>query len=307
MRLKSHIARFAAPVCLLVACLLPASCDTVEPVSDDLLVVEGFLEAGKPLPAFTLRRTQPLSAPYPDDETTSVQDAEVLLTLDGMSFHCRPVPGAPGRYAPDTQGPLLVPGRAAFALQVRWREQVAAVQGSVPPPVAIDSVQLSVPDKPVEAVLLDSLRIVPDSLGTGARKGFIYPIEVRLWWTVGFDEGGADSLYWIRTQLKPITSFSSTVIDFFLRPEQILRERDMPLDARSRRSWTGVYAVPVDKETDPLPVHRLKVSLLRSGQDYARFASSRDAPDRREPVSNVQGAIGIVAGIALDSVQVQVE
>ena len=50
----------------------------------------------------------------------------------------------------------------------------------------------------------------------------------------------------------------------------------------------------------------MKVSLLRSGPDYARFASSRDAPERREPVSNVRGALGIVAGISVDSLLLNV-
>ena len=56
----------------------------------------------------------------------------------------------------------------------------------------------------------------------------------------------------------------------------------------------------------PLPAHHLKASLIRSGADYARFASSRDAPERREPITNVEGGLGIVAGVSVDSLVVAV-
>jgi len=163
---------------------------------------------------------------------------------------------------------------------------------------------VAVPEKPVRAVLLDSLDIRFDSLDVGARQGFLYPVEVTLWWKTDFDDTGED--FWIETQLKPRTTFSSEIVDFFLLPAEVFRERSVQPDAFGRREWTGVYAVPVDDEADPLPAHELKAALLRSGTDYARFATSRDDPQRREPVSNVAGGIGIVAGISVDSLRVEV-
>ena len=98
-----------------------------------------------------------------------------------------------------------------------------------------------------------------------------------------------------------------TFDDFFLRPEQIFRERNTPRDALGRRSWTGVYAVPVETRQTPLPPHPLRVAIIRSGQDYARFISGRDDPERREPPSNLDGAVGIFAGLSVESLRVQVE
>ncbi len=300
-RSRFNIAALAT--CLVLAASLAwAACDTVEPEETDRLVVEGFLDAGQPLPAVTLRRTRGLDEPYPSLET-AVEDAAVTLTLDGRRIDYRAEAGQPGHYA--AADGATVSARARYTLDVRWRDQHASAEGVIPPPIAIDSIRIVVPDEPVQALLRDSLRL--DSLDTVTELGFIYAVEVSVWWRTDFAEVGADSLYWVRAQLKPQRAFSSTVVGLFLRSEQILRERTLPHDALSRRQWTGVYAVPVDAATDPLPPHRLQVALLRSSQDYARFASSRHDPDRREPVSNVTGALGIFAGISVDSLRVQVE
>lgn len=290
--------RMLARVGLVALVVVLARCDTVEPIEAEQLVVEGFLDAGKPMPPVVLRQTRPLADPYPLDAATAVTDAHVLLQVGDQPVVYAPVPGRPGRYEPPGDAPV-VPPRARYALTVRWRDQEARAGGLVPPPIGIDSIDVRVPDDPVQAVLIDSI-------GAAARQGFIYPIEVTVWWTTPFEEVGADSAYWVRAQLKPVTSFSSTVVDLFLRTEQIVRERTLRRDERGRHAWTGVYAVPVASAAAPPPEHSLRVLLLRGYEDYARFASSRDAPERREPVSNVDGALGVFAGVALDSLRVRV-
>ena len=84
-----------------------------------------------------------------------------------------------------------------------------------------------------------------------------------------------------------------------LNLEEVQPEERISSDALSRKSWTGVYAVPVDSSTDSVPDHSLSVQLLRGTRDYALFAASRNNPERREPISNVDGAIGIVTGISM--------
>lgn len=302
MRLRLLFAVLSAGLLLLGG----SGCDAVEPGGEPLLVVEGFLDAGKPLPALMLRTTAPLGQPYPDDATTAAAGAEVLLLLDGRSVPYEPDAQRPGRYVPATDVAHTVPSRARFDLTVQWQRQRASAAGSIPPPIQIDSIYVDVPDTPVEAVLLDSLYLT-DSLGVAVQKGFIYPIEVTLWWADDGLHAAADSAYWIQTRLKPYTPFSSTIVNFFLRPQQILRERSLPVDTYGRRQWTGVYAIPVEAADEPLPPHYVGVALLRSGQDYARFAASRDAPERREPISNVRGGLGIVAGVSVDSTNVRVQ
>ncbi len=295
--------------------LLWSRCDTLAPEQEGLLVVEAFFDAGRPLPVIRLWRTLPLDQPYPFDAATAVADAEVTLRLDGERIAYRPVAGQPGRYLPEAAPTRPVPPRTRLVVEALWQGQRALAESLVPPAVTLDSIRVEVPDDPVDGIILDSLFIDPvkldslqlDSLRTGAQQGLVYLVEVTLWWRVDFAEVGADSAYWIRTQLKPFLPTRPTFDDFFFRPEQILRERRTVHDAQGRHAWTGVYAVPVERRDEPLPPHPLRVALIRSGEDYARYAASRNDPERRQPASNVQGAIGIVAGLSVDSLRVQVE
>jgi hypothetical protein len=285
---------------------LLTGCDTVEPTEAPRLVVEAFFDTGRPLPAVVLRQTLPLDEATPSDGLFVV-DANVVLTLDGKPIAYQHTPDQPGHYR--AAPPSSPSERAPFVLTVRWKQQTLTTTGRMPPRIRIDSVDVRVPDQPVQAVLLDSLLAGIDSLDldTGVQQGFVYPVVVTLWWETAFEETGLDSLYWVHPRLDPRISISSSLADYFLRTEQLLRERTLARDARQRRTWTGVYAVPVVSDTASLPVHRLKVALLRSGQDYARFAASRDDPERREPVSNIPGGLGIATGISVDSLLLSVE
>ena len=285
-------------VLALALILVFASCDTVAPSEEAELVVEAFVTTGAPLPDVVLRQTRPLSEEL-EGGGLPVSDAEVQIELGGTLYDYRAVPNTPGQYAP-ARSPVRVPQKADFTVDVQWQGQHATGGGLTPPPIRLDGVDVKVPKVPQRAVLLDTLGVLPE-------EAFIYLIDVTLWWTSNLDEQGADSLYWIQAKLEPFTSFSSTVIDFFLQPESVLREREIPRDDDNQRLWRGVYAIAVDEEADPLPRHQLKVALLRSGSDYAQFATSRSAPERREPISNVNGALGIVAGISVDSLRCTVE
>ena len=299
-----HVLVKGRVVCSVLLALLLAGCDTVEPTEEARLVVESFLDAGKPLPDVKLRQSRPLERSYLVGSTTAAEGAVVRLHLGEEVIPYHAEPGQPGRYVPREESGRTVPPRAPFELEVAWHRQQARAVGRIPPSITLDSVRVNVPEDPVEGVLLDSLRL--DTLNSGARQGFVYPVEVTMWWPARLAEE-ADSGYWVRPHLKPSSSFSSSAVDFFLQQEAVLLEKELPLNAAGRRQWTGVYAVPVEQQADSLPRHRLRVSLLRGTVDYARFADSRQAPERREPVSNVEGALGIVAGISVDSVSVWVE
>ena len=299
---------------LLVATLACwARCDTVAPEESALLVVEAFVDAGEPLPAIRLWQTRSLGQAYPFDASTAVSDAKVTVGLGSAQISYQPLDAQPGWYEPVR--PETVPARMPLAFEALWQGRRVTAQSLVPPTLRLDSIRVNVPDEPVDGIILDSLFIDPilvdslqfDSLRIGAETGLVYLVEVTLWWTIDYPEIGPDSVYWIRTQLRPQLSTRPTFDDFFLRPEQIFRERNTPRDVQGRRSWTGVYAVPVETHETPLPAHPLRVAIIRSGQDYARFVSGRDDPERREPASNVEGAVGIFAGLSLDSLSVQVE
>lgn len=281
--------------------LLMARCDSVEPGQQGQLVVEAFFQTNAPPDTLVLRTSAPLTG----GREQMAEGADVEVRFDGRRVAYREAKGRPGRYVPKRPEPPLAAG-TRFALSIRWRGQRAAAEGVLPPPVVLEDVRLRVPEAPVEAVLLDSLR--RDTLGIPAEVGFLYPVEVDLLWAAATSEQqAAFEELWMRARLRPVSAFSSTVVDFFLQPEAVFLEREVEPAEPNRRSWTGVYAVPVEGKADPLPAHHLDVALLRSGPAYARYAATRDDPERREPVSNVEGALGIAAGVALDTLQLQVE
>jgi hypothetical protein len=228
--------------------------------------------------------------------------AVVSLQLGDRRVAYRHDDRRPGTYVPESEP--LVPPRVRFSLTAQWRGTDATATGTTPPSITIQAARVDVPEKPVRAILVDSLR--RDSLDIPAEQGYIYPIEVAVTWGGDPAETAADSAHWIRAQLRPYTTFSSRIVDFFLQPEEVFRERTASHTGTQRR-WTGVYAVPVESETESLPPHRVRVSLVRSGPEYAAFAASRTDPDRREPISNVQGAVGIAAAVALDSVRIDID
>ena len=292
---------------LLLICLLGSSCDSIEPSEENLFVVEGFLKAGAPLPLITITRARTL-AESPTNAPVAIDDAVFAMYINNQSIPYAPSGTKPGKYAPVGNVMENVPPRAVFRAEIEWQSMRATTQDIVPPPITIDSVLIKIPNKPVAAVLLDTLRF--DNPEVGARRGFIYPIDVTIQWTSDA-ETAVDSSYWIETRLIPQTSFSSTVLDVFLLSEEVELENKLvpegATDGTLRRVWAGVYAVSVTDSLSPPPAHNLTVQLIRSTRAYADFAASRNIPERREPISNIDGAIGVLAGIALDSIAFEVE
>jgi hypothetical protein len=261
-------------------------------------VIEGFLNTGSGLPPVRISRTLSPQGTY-EEGVAAVEDAEVSVTLGSTSVRYLPVSGAPGRYEPAES--IAVVAETNFSIDVRWLESTVHASGVTPARIQIEKIAVDVPDMPVSAVLLDSLAL-GDSLAVGARRGYIYPIEV----TIAWKPGAGNEETWVRAQLRPYTRFTSTVVDLFLRSEEILIETEFNLGPDGLRTWTGVYAVGVERADDPLPRHLLRVALLRSGADYARFAATRNAPERREPISHGSGGTGILTAVSVDSTNLSV-
>lgn len=294
--------RFALIACFVFVSLsIFASCDTVLPGDPGTLVIEAYLDVGKPLPSIRVKYAAPLSSSRFEDQK-DVEDARVRLTLDDHSYEYVYAGASKGVYEP-ADGSVLVPAGAVYSLQVEVGDQIASASGVTPFSISIQDVSIQVSDKPVAAVLLDSLDLGLDSLNISlnTRTGYIYPVQVSIDW-LAEDESSTN---WIESSLNPITPFSSTIVDFFLLPSAIFSEESARIDGALRR-WEGVYAVPVSKESDPLPVHELRVALLRSSDMFAQYASSKLDPVGREPITNLIGAVGFVGGVSIDSVRVSV-
>lgn len=301
--------RYLIGLCLFAAVGLLTGCDTVQPSQVGTLVLEAYLEAGKALPPIRITRTSDTSESL-FSVSRGVTDADVELVIDDVTVRYVPDQESAGIYRPESPSPIsIVRPFAQFLLSVRAGVDQASAFGHIPPRILLSDVSVQVPDKAIEAILIDSLDIGLDSLDLAldAQQGFIYPVQVTLaWQSLDFVET-SENEYWVETRLEPVTRFASSLIDFFLLPKQVLPEVSLQPDDTGALVWNGVYAVPVESADTPLPEHTLKVSLLRGDQSFALFETSRDNPGRREPVSNVHGGIGFVGGISLDTLRIVVE
>lgn len=286
-------------IAMVWASLLVTGCDSVQPDASERLVVEGFFDTGKPLPEVRVRKTVGLGADRAGVEQAFVSDALVDVRVNSTLVDYLPSDKA-GHYQPDPEHTGELESGDAFTVRVSWNGQSTSGSGRIPPAVRLDSVMLNVPSEPIQAVLVDSLRL--DSLGIDAETGYLYAVEATMWW----QKPAAGDDYWIQAQLKPFTEFSSLVLDFFLLPEQVFQEDEASSEGGSR-VWTGLYAIPVADAEAPLPPHRLRLAVVRSEQDYADYVVTRGTPDRREPSSNLDDALGIVAGISVDSLVVSID
>lgn len=284
--------------------LLLAGCDAVQPQDSSLLVVEAFVTVDQPMPEITLRKTGSISDLYlPADQSTAALDAKVEVTIQGDRIPY--LMQSPGTYVP-LEPKIADPG-ARLGLMVQWNDQRISAQSLVPPPVVLDSVQVRVSETPVLGLLLDSVFIDPflidslglQALGTGAGEGLVYLVEATLYWTdkTGNNRGN----WWIRTQLLPDLGKNQRLSDYFLSPEVLQLEQEIPLNDQGQRSWTGAYAVPVANETDPVPEHKLRASLVRCIQDYADFVAGSTNPAEIEPPTNIVNGRGIFSGLAIDT------
>lgn len=281
----------------MVVLLVFGRCDWgPSPVEEHTLVVEAFLETSESLPPVLLRQTSPLTAPDSTDDPAT--GAEVVLTLDGQVVPYEETPNRPGHYVPE-HGSTTVPAGVSWHLSVDWGREAARARGQTPPALDIRNVCIDVPDTPSRAVQVDSLR--RDSLDIPADQGYLYPVDVMLRWDP--EDQGSDTTSWMRAQLQPDASpFASVpVVEFFLEPAELRRE-DRFEHQNGVHEWEGVYAVPVESETAPLPTHTLEAALVRGDTAFSSFAHSRTDPERREPLSNVEGALGVALAVAVDSV-----
>jgi len=297
---ERHVLRRVGGLLLVVGVLLVLGrCDLAGPVDRQSLVVEAFPATGDSLPTVTLRQTRPLR--NPDARSAhAARGANVALSLGGQSIAYREDEQRPGRYVP-AGGPGAVPARAPWHLSVRWKDEAARAGGTTPPPIALQEVCVDVPEAPVRAVQVDSIR--RDSLDIPAEQGYLYPVDVTLRWPSDQLATGEDTTHWVRPRLQPdTTGASSRVVDFLLEAAEVRRE-DQFRRQEGERVWTGVYAVPVADSTASFPRHDLTTTVVRGDTALAAFARSRDDPGRREPVSNVEGGLGVATAVALDSLR----
>lgn len=284
-----------------------SACDTVQPESAGTLVVEAYFDSGKPLPRVKVHQTAVIDALL-SDVRIGVTDAVVTLTLNGIRINYIPVADSGGIYRPESSETVFLNALDHFTLTVSSDSRRVSGSGMIPPKINISNVRVNAPDSAIEAVLIDSLNLGLDSLNIAidARDGYIFPVEVSIDWLPP-ENVRSDDEFWVETRLNPRQQFSSSLLDFFLLFKQILPEEEFKMRPNGVHHWTGIYAVTVPHKDSTLPVHELKISLLRGDQSFARFATTTNEPNRRAPVGNVLGGIGFIGGVSLDSLRITVK
>jgi len=280
--------------------LVVAGCDSVTPSHRAALVVEAWFDTDSPLPPIRITSTQSVSDslnPEPAPRETHLQVTLGEQTIDYIRSQDDPL-----WFHPLDASTLLPADGDPFEVTVDAPGSSIVASGLMPPGIQLQDAIVSVPAEPISVVLVDSLNFGLDSLNlaVNATTGFIYPVQVSItWMNVGFDG-------WVEARLQPDDSFSSSLIDFFLLPSQVFPESSAVPTDDGRLRWEGVYAIPVLESDTPLPDHSLRIVLTRGDDRFARFITSRDSPDRREPVSNVNGGLGFVGGVSSDSLRLDV-
>ncbi|MDX1430173.1 MAG: DUF4249 family protein, partial [Rhodothermales bacterium] len=123
---------------LLLAITAFVACDSVQPDASDQLVVQAFLDAGKPLPPVTVRKTTGLAASQREVAGAIVSDAVVDVRINGSSMPYE-ASSASGRYAPLESSTVLA-GGDHFVVEISWNNQTASAAGRIPPQIGVDSV-----------------------------------------------------------------------------------------------------------------------------------------------------------------------
>lgn len=269
-----------------------AGCDSEKPPFREDLVLEAFFNTGRAMPDVVVRRTLPPTATLGDDR---VDDAEVLLYDGFRTDTLRPVVGDPGRYR---AGPRADTVRAAghYGLTLRRGDATLTAITVAPPRLQLVAARVFPSATPERGVNLDLAGL---GLGATVANGYFYAVDVELEWVPQLD-----SSLVVRANLRPSTEASGTL--FF--PADVVVDEASAGDVRgAHRLWRRRYLVAVSGPNAPLPHHRVRVALVRGGDDYRRFAETRRTPTQRSPTTNVVGGLGIVAGVSADSLTVDVD
>ena len=169
------------------------------------------------------------------------------MTVADRQFEYETSTESPGIYRP-LNTTFKVPAGAFYSIDVTSSDASAFASGFTPSTIHIDSIRVSIPSTPVSAVLLDTLSLGLDSLSISlnAIEGYIYPVEVSIFWKP--DPSSSTESDWLESRLEPVSDFSSTIVDFFLLPTQVFPESRALQTGNDQLTWSGVYAVPVLSE-----------------------------------------------------------
>lgn len=257
---------------LLVALLLVSACDS-DPLTteNDLLVVEAFLYAGKPVDDIRLTKTISLSSD--DSVAVPVNSASVTLLKNGQIYPLTAI-GSDGRYEYQSDD-LTVNPEDVFELNIEYEDQQLVAETTVPsPPMGTLMSQsiLYVPDFDEDPFALIEFFRDPNNL-------------VRIVWDN--PEGQA---YFVSVSTPASTN-----------PQYVL-----PENIQARFAGLELVLEPTNDDFFEIPLRLLDVfgtysiQVFKINDEYVNLYENReqDSRDLNEPLTNIQGGLGIFSAFA---------
>lgn len=246
------------------------SCSEDSPLvpDDSLIVVQAYLYANEPVT--DIRITHTLSLDADSSNAPPINNADVYLTKQGISYVLDPSPGDSGYYHNDS---IQVSTGDEFSINIEYEDQ--SISG-----------ETIVPDAPVDVTISQQNMIIPADFDMhDLRSGVYDSIEIEVNWT-----NNDESLYYI-------------VLDN-------IEDNPAQLDIGFSNFPRRFISQPVNRDNYPVRImmithygrHRVKVYKIN--QEYADLYESRqqDSRDLNEPLTNIKNGLGIFTAFNCDSV-----
>lgn len=263
------------------ALILFGGCTEESPLisEEELIVVWAFLYAGEPVTDIKITSTVPLNVDT--GEASPINNALVTLIRDGLHYSCESSPGDSGYYH-YAGTDLIIETGDEFTIEIERGDQFVTAKTSVP-------------EKPISVAISLSVMEVPDFAEFG-RRAFQQWREsenndIVVTWN------NEDELWYYVTLI---------YIDEDPNPE--------PVNLFGRENLRSFIFPPLNDDTYrirlPLITHLglHRITVYKVNQEYVDLYESRsqDSRDLNEPLTNIEGGLGVFAAFSSESVELDV-
>ena len=259
-----------ATIMTLAALILFGGCIEESPLISDkeLIVVWAFLYAGEPVTDIRLTSTVPLAD---TSEASPINDAQITLIKDGQRYECEPSPGDSGYYHYEGTD-LTIDTGDEFTIEIVRGEQFVTAKTSVP-------------EKPISVALSSSVMEVPD-----------FSNRESMW-------------EWRNSENRDITiSWENTDGSWYYVTMENIEDNPVAISSWIHERLRRFIFPPINDDTYriglPLITHLglHRVNVYRVNQEYVDLYESReqDSRDLNEPLTNIEGGLGVFAAFNSD-------
>lgn len=268
-------------ILMLAPLILFGGCTEESPLisEEELIVVWAFLYAAEPVTDIRLTSTLPLNVDT--SEASPINNALVVLIKDGQRYECESTSGDSGYYHYSGTN-LIIETGDEFTIEIERGDQFVTARTSVP-------------EKPINVAISSLVMEVPDFSNFG-RRAFQEWREsenndIVVTWN------NEDELWYYVTLIN---------IDENPNPE--------PVNIFGRENLRSFIFPPINDDTyrirlpsiTHLGLHR--ITVYKVNQEYVDLYESReqDSRDLNEPLTNIEGGLGVFAAFSSESVMLNV-